>query len=63
MPERHETDTPKGGGNTTPTEHPLDLAIEKLRLLLSGLEARQAKDMELPEVPDDIPRFITRDWR
>lgn len=60
MPERQATDTPVDGAISD--EHPLDRAIQKLRALLTGLEARQAKARELPEVPADIPRFVTRDW-
>ena len=42
--------------------HPLDMAIARLQGFLTGLEERKAKARELPDIPDDVPRFVTRDW-
>ena len=41
---------------------PLDKALAQMNQMLAGLETAKAESQKAVEIPDDIPRFTTREW-
>ena len=41
---------------------PLDKALAQMNQMLASLETAKAKSQKAVEIPNDIPRFTTREW-
>lgn len=42
------------------TSNPIDRAMKQLEEFVLALESERAKAEELAQIPEDIPRFVTR---